>query len=235
MPCAASKWYNSIGWNMDKALIYIVEDDEGIQEVYEGAFEGVYDVRIFGDGASFFRAFEEKRPSLAIIDIMLPDIDGYTILTRLREKDERLPVIIVSAKSDEISFVKGLNKGADDYVSKPFSIMELLARVKAGLRRANLYVRRHNDFSVNEKLYDISYRGQKLGLTVKEFKLLKLLIERAGETLTRDEIFKTVWGEDFMGETRALDMHIAQIRDKIKAVGGDNIIITVRGVGYRVD
>ena len=235
MPCAASKWYNSIGWNMDKALIYIVEDDEGIQEVYEGAFEGVYDVRIFGDGASFFRAFEEKRPSLAIIDIMLPDIDGYTILTRLREKDERLPVIIVSAKSDEISFVKGLNKGADDYVSKPFSIMELLARVKAGLRRANLYVLRHNDFSVNEKLYDISYRGQKLGLTVKEFKLLKLLIERAGETLTRDEIFKTVWGEDFMGETRALDMHIAQIRDKIKAAGGDNVIVTVRGVGYRVD
>ena len=91
MPCAASKWYNSIGWNMDKALIYIVEDDEGIQEVYEGAFEGVYDVRIFGDGASFFRAFEEKRPSLAIIDIMLPDIDGYTILTRLREKDDCSP------------------------------------------------------------------------------------------------------------------------------------------------
>ena len=99
---------------MDKALIYIVEDDEGIQEVYEGAFEGVYDVRIFTDGKSFFEAFAQKRPSLAIIDIMLPDIDGYTILTRLREIDERLPVIIVSAKSDEISFVKGLNKGADD-------------------------------------------------------------------------------------------------------------------------
>ena len=94
---------------------------------------------------------------------------------------------------------------------------------------------RGKNMTINEKLYDISYRGQKLGLTVKEFKLLKLLIERAGETLTRDEIFKTVWGEDFMGETRALDMHIAQIRDKIKAAGGDNVIVTVRGVGYRVD
>ena len=220
---------------MDKALIYIVEDDEGIQELYESAFEDVYDIRIFGDGESFFKAFEEKRPSLAIIDIMLPDIDGYTILTRLREKDEVLPVIIVSAKSDEMSFVKGLNKGADDYVSKPFSVMELLARVKAGLRRANLYVRRHNEFTVNEKLYDIAFRGQKLGLTIKECKLFKLLIERSGETLAREEIFKAVWGDDFMGETRALDMHIAQIRDKIRAAGGENPIVTVRGVGYRVD
>ena len=96
-------------------------------------------------------------------------------------------------------------------------------------------MKKHNDFAVNEKLYDISYREKRLGLTVKEFKLFKLLIERAGETLTREEIFKSVWGEDFMGETRALDMHIAQIRDKIKAVGGENIIVTVRGVGYRVD
>ena len=96
-------------------------------------------------------------------------------------------------------------------------------------------MRRHNDFSVNEKLYDVSYRGERLNLTVKEFKLFRLLIERAGETLTREEIFKSVWGEDFMGETRALDMHIAQIRDKIKAAGGENMIVTVRGVGYRVD
>ena len=216
-------------------LLYIIEDDEGVQEVYESAFEDFYNLKIFSNGKDFFEAFNLEKPDLIIVDIMLPDMDGYTIISNIRARDERIPVIVVSAKTDEMSFVKGLNKGADDYVSKPFSIMELLARVKAGLRRANLYVRRHNDFSVNEKLYDISYRGQKLGLTVKEFKLLKLLIERAGETLTRDEIFKTVWGEDFMGETRALDMHIAQIRDKIKAAGGDNVIVTVRGVGYRVD
>lgn len=218
-----------------KALIYIVEDDEGIQEVYEGAFEGLYDVEIFGDAKSFFAAYADKRPSMAILDIMLPDMDGYTILTELRRKDERLPVIIVSAKSDEISFVKGLNKGADDYMSKPFSVMELLARVKAGLRRANLYVKNYDGFEIDDNLYDISYNGQKLNLTLKEFKLLKMLISRSGETLSRIEMFEQVWNEEYMGETRALDMHIAQIREKMKKVGAKQTIYTVRGVGYRFE
>ena len=123
-----------------KELIYIVEDDEGIQEVYEGAFEVEYEVKIFGNAKDFFEAFAMVSPDLIILDVMLPDMDGYGILTKIREQDERLPVIIVSAKSDEISFVKGLNKGADDYMSKPFSILELLARVKTNLRRAKLYV-----------------------------------------------------------------------------------------------
>lgn len=216
-------------------MIYIVEDDEGIQEVYEGAFEGLYDVEIFGDAKSFFAAYADKRPSMAILDIMLPDMDGYTILTELRRKDERLPVIIVSAKSDEISFVKGLNKGADDYMSKPFSVMELLARVKAGLRRANLYVKNYDGFEIDDNLYDISYNGQKLNLTLKEFKLLKMLISRSGETLSRIEMFEQVWNEEYMGETRALDMHIAQIREKMKKVGAKQTIYTVRGVGYRFE
>ena len=218
-----------------KALIYIVEDDEGIQEVYEGAFEGLYDVEIFGDAKSFFAALEDRRPSLAILDIMLPDTDGYTILTELRKHDERLPVIIVSAKSDEISFVKGLNKGADDYMSKPFSVMELIARVKASLRRANLYVKKYNEFEIDDNIYDILYNGKRLNLTLKEFKLMKILIERAGETIPRVEIFEEVWNTEYMGDTRALDMHIAQIRNKMKQAGPDKMIFTVRGVGYRLD
>ena len=113
-----------------KPIIYVVEDDEGICEVYEGAFEDGYQTKIFDSGTSFFAEFEKKRPDLIVLDIMLPDMDGYTILSKIRELDTRVPVIIVSAKSDEISFVKGLNKGADDYMAKPFSIMELLARVK---------------------------------------------------------------------------------------------------------
>ena len=161
----------------------------GIQEVYEGAFEGLYDVEIFGDAKSFFAALEDRRPSVAILDIMLPDTDGCTILTELRKHDERLPVIIVSAKSDEISFVKGLNKGADDYMSKPFSVMELIARVKASLRRANLYVKKYNEFEIDDNIYDILYNGKRLNLTLKEFKLMKILIERAGETIPRVEIF----------------------------------------------
>lgn len=219
----------------NSALIYIVEDDEGIQEVYEGAFEGIYNIRIFDSGAAFFDAYFKEKPDLIILDIMLPDMDGYTILTGIRESDEKLPVIIVSAKSDEISFVKGLNKGADDYMSKPFSILELMARVKANLRRSSLYVISASGFTVDSNTYKITCNGKDLKLTLKEFKLLKLLIANAGMTITREDLFKEVWGEDYFGETRTLDMHIASLRDKINEAGGENRIVTVRGVGYRFE
>ena len=218
-----------------KELIYIVEDDEGIQEVYEGAFEDVYETKIFSNGADFFKVFEQERPELVILDIMLPDMDGYTILTKIREIDERLPVICVSAKSDEISFVKGLNKGADDYMAKPFSVLELLARVKTNLRRTKLYVTNADGFTIDSNLYKVFYNDKDLGLTIKEFKLLKLLIGKAGITIEREDLFKEVWGEDFMGESRTLDMHIASLREKIKQAGGKDGIVTVRGVGYRFE
>ena len=221
--------------NNDKILIYVVEDDEGIQEVYKGAFEDTYDTVVFSTASEFFTSFSKSKPTLIILDIMLPDMDGYTILTKIREVDERVPVIIVSAKSDEISFVKGLNKGADDYMSKPFSVLELMARVKSNLRRANLYVMNAGGFTVNNNTYKIMYHGQDLKLTLKEFKVLRLLINRAGVTIEREELFKVVWGENFMGETRTLDMHLASIRDKIKSVGGPDVIVTVRGIGYRFE
>jgi len=217
-------------------LIYIVEDDEGIQEVYEGAFDGVYETKIFGNGTEFFLNFEKKKPNLVILDIMLPDMDGYTILSKIRTLDERLPVIIVSAKSDEISFVKGLNKGADDYMAKPFSVLELMARVKTNLRRANLFVEKSYGFTIDHNVYKIFYNGNDLALTLKEYKLLRSLIGRAGITLTREELFREVWGEDFFGETRTLDMHVAALREKMKSAGCDiNPIVTVRGVGYRFE
>ena len=133
-------------------IIYIVEDDEGIRELYEGAFEGVFLTRMFEHGKDFFAAFASSRTSLIILDIMLPDMDGYTSLPKIREMDEKIPVIIVSAKSDEISAVKGLNKGADDYMTKPFSILELIARVKTNLRRANLYVTNQKGFVIDNNL-----------------------------------------------------------------------------------
>ncbi len=218
-----------------EALIYIVEDDEGIRELYDGAFESLYNIKMFENGGDFFECFENERPSLVILDIMLPDMDGYTILSRIRELDERIPVIIVSAKSDEISAVKGLNKGADDYMSKPFSVLELIARVKTNLRRANLYVTNQNGFVVDNNVYKIFLDGKDLGLTLKEFKLLKLLISKAGITIEREKLFSEVWGDSFMGETRTLDMHIAQLREKIKACGGSDVIVTVRGIGYRFE
>lgn len=218
-----------------KEMIYIVEDDEGMQEVYEGAFEENYETRIFDNGKDFLSAFALKKPDLVILDIMLPEMDGFTVLTRIRELDEMVPVICVSAKADEISFVKGLNKGADDYIAKPFSVLELLARVKTNLRRAKLYVTNADGFVIDNNLYKAFYNDKDLGLTVKEFKLLKLLVGKAGMTVTREELFREVWGEDYMGETRTLDMHVASIREKIKNAGGKNGIVTVRGVGYRFE
>ncbi len=220
---------------MQKPRIYIVEDDDGIREVYEGAFEGEYELKMFESGKDFFGVFSTEPADLIILDIMLPDMDGYTVLTKLREKDEKIPVIIVSAKSDEISFVKGLNKGADDYMSKPFSVLELLARVKTNLRRANLYVSSSGGFKVDRNTYKIFYGGKDLSLTLKEYKLLDLLISKSGVTVERDALFRNVWGEDYMGETRTLDMHIASLREKIKDAGGNDCIVTVRGIGYRFE
>lgn len=216
-------------------LIYIVEDDEGVCEVYEGAFEGSYTTRMFENGASFLVEFFKKRPDLVVLDIMLPDMDGYTILSKIREMDERVPVIIVSAKSDEISFVKGLNRGADDYMAKPFSVLELMARVKTNLRRANLFVAKVEGFSIDNNVYKIYYNDKDLGLTLKEFNLLKLLLSRAGVTVERETLFREVWGENFIGETRTIDMHIASLREKIKAAGGGGSIVTVRSIGYRYE
>ena len=216
-------------------MIYIVEDDEGIRELYEEAFEGVCLTKMFENGKDFFQCFEKARPNLILLDIMLPDMDGYTILTKIREIDEKIPVIIVSAKSDEISAVKGLNKGADDYMTKPFSVLELIARVKANLRRANLYVTSQRGFVIDQTVYKVFYEGKDLGLTLKEYKLLKMLISRAGTTIEREELFREVWGESYMGETRTLDIHISQLRDKITECGGGDVIVTVRGIGYRFE
>ena len=218
-----------------KKLIYAVEDDEGIGELYQGALEDDYDVRIFPDGAGFLTAFSENKPDLVILDIMLPDMDGYSILVKIREKDERLPVVIVSAKGDELSLVKGLNKGADDYIVKPFSILELRARIKTALRRVSGTVRKVSGFDIDGNTYTVRYDGKELGLTLKEFNLFRTLASKAGVTLTRESLLSDVWGMDNEGETRTLDMHVASLRDKIHKAGGGDCIVTVRGVGYRFE
>ena len=157
-------------------LLYIIEDDEGVQEVYESAFEDFYNLKIFSNGKDFFEAFNLEKPDLIIVDIMLPDMDGYKIISDIRQRDERIPIIVVSAKTDELSFVKGLNKGADDYMAKPFSVMELLARVKAGLRRSKLLVKHQGDFVIDKNSFRILYKDKNLQLTPKEYKLFSYII-----------------------------------------------------------
>ena len=218
-----------------KNTIYAVEDDEGIQELYQGALEENYFIRIFPDAQSFLRAFEDKKPDLVLLDIMLPDMDGYSVLVRIRATDDRIPVIVVSAKSDELSLVKGLNKGADDYITKPFSILELLARIKTSLRRTNSAVKRVSGFDIDSNTYTVRYNGKELGFTLKEYNLFKMLVSYAGVTLSREKLLNEIWGVDYEGETRTLDMHIASVRDKIHKAGGGDCIVTVRGVGYRLD
>lgn len=216
-------------------LLYIIEDDEGVQEVYESAFEDFYNLKIFSNGKDFFEAFNLEKPDLIIVDIMLPDMDGYKIISDIRQRDERIPIIVVSAKTDELSFVKGLNKGADDYMAKPFSVMELLARVKAGLRRSKLLVKHQGDFVIDKNSFRILYKDKNLQLTPKEFKLFSYMLSCNGRTITREELFKEVWGDEFIGETRTIDMHIAELRIKLSDAGADNVIQTVRGIGYKVE
>ena len=217
-----------------RKLVYAVEDDESIGELYRDALAD-YEVQVYDSGESFFTAFSRKKPSLVILDLMLPDTDGYTLLSRIRAVDERLPVIIVSAKSDELSLVKGLNRGADDYISKPFSIIELTALIKTALRRVNAPVQKVLGFEIDDDKYTASYEGESLSLTLKEYSLLKTLIKSAGVTVQRDTLLSDVWGMNYEGETRTLDMHIASLREKIKRVGGGDPIKTVRGVGYRFE
>lgn len=219
------------------SLIYAVEDDIGIGELYSYAFESAgYDYAVFTSGKSFFVALEKNKPDLLLLDIMLPDTDGYSIIKKLRRDGYNFPVIMVTAKGDELSTIKGLDNGADDYVIKPFSVLELIARIKARLR--NIKSENKNivcgDLVIDTEKYEVTWKDEKLYLSVKEYEIIKLLASRREKVFSRDEILNIVWGVDFMGESRALDMHIRNLREKLDAVGAKDFILTVRGVGYKI-
>ena len=197
------------------ALIYIVEDDKNIQEIESYALGSAgYDVRCFDDGAAFSEAMKAVLPDLILLDIMLPGEDGLSILKRLRSDNEtrNLPIIMVTAKSTEIDTVKGLDQGADDYITKPFGVMELVSRVKAILRRVKKDesedVLRYKNIVLDQDRRLCTLDGEKVELTFKEYELLKLFLNNTGIVLTRDSIMASVWGYDFTGESRTVDMHI---------------------------
>ena len=220
-----------------KQKIFAVEDDAALQELYIYSLENEFDCRCFDDGESFFETLASEIPVLIILDIMLPGDDGFTILSRLKadKTTSHIPVIIISAKGEEISKVKGLNTGADDYIAKPFGVLELVARIKANLRKNNKTTVEnivYKDIIIDFLKHRIIINGKQIQTTLKEYNLLCLLCENAEKVQEREIIFSEVWGDNFIGETRTLDIHIKELRKKLSETKSAAAIQTIRGVGY---
>ena len=222
------------------SCIYIVEDDLNIQEIESFALKNSgYEINSFTCSKSFFETLQVKKPDLVLLDIMLPDEDGLSILKKLRNQKEtsKIPVILVTAKTTEIDKVRGLDIGADDYITKPFGVMELISRVKALLRRTNTEEEdktlKIGNIYLDHERHTVFVNGENCELTYKEYELLRLLMMHVGIVATRELIMDRVWGTDFEGESRTLDMHIKTLRQKLGDEG--NHIKTVRNVGYRIE
>ncbi len=220
------------------ALIYIVEDDPSIQEIEAMALKNSnYMVQTFDRASTFFEQLDSVIPDMILLDVMLPDMTGYDIVRKLRinSQTKRVPVIMITAKTTEMDMVKGLDDGADDYIRKPFSVMELLSRVRALLRRSQEDVEEQlsvGDISLDNERHMVISDGQNITLTLKEYELLRYLMLNQDIVLNRDSIMRHVWGADFEGESRTVDMHIKTLRQKLGESGRQ--IRTIRGVGYSI-
>ena len=220
-------------------MIYCVEDDDSIRDlmVYTLRASG-FEAQGFESDASFWPAMKEKLPDLIILDVMLPGEDGLTILRKLRSShySSDIPVIMATAKDSEYDKVMGLDSGADDYLAKPFGMMEMVSRIKAVLRRVGNrepLVLSYGNIVMDEKKHTVTVNENPVALTLKEYELLKLFMEHPHQVFTRDSILSGVWGMDFSGETRTVDVHIGTLRTKLESAG--DYIHTVRGVGYKME
>ena len=219
-------------------MIYYVEDDANIRElvIYTLNQTGLA-AKGFSDAAAFFAASTEEKPSLILLDIMLPGEDGLSILRKIRANASTtsIPVMMITAKTTEFDKVSGLDLGADDYIAKPFGMAELVARVKALLRRSGMKASaerlEHGELVVDIAKHTVTVGGQNVILTYKEFSLLACLMENAGRAYTREQLLETVWGYDYEGGTRTVDVHVQTLRTKLGSSG--RFVETVRGVGYR--
>lgn len=221
--------------------IYLVEDDENIRElvVYTLTANG-YKAVGFDNAEKFWHAMENRVPNLILLDIMLPGEDGLSILTTLRNNENTLaiPIIMLTAKSNEYDKVLGLDLGADDYLTKPFGMMELLSRIKAVTRRIKGKVEPVNEqlaienIRINLKTFTAYCENEEISLTLKEFELLKYLLQNKNIVITRSQLLEQIWGYNFEGETRTVDVHIGSLRQKLGESG--KIIETIRGVGYKI-
>ena len=219
-------------------MIYCVEDDNAIRDLmlYTLGASG-FQAKGFPDSTFFWQAMTEEKPELILLDIMLPGEDGITVLKRLRavSATANIPIIMATAKGSEFDKVIGLDTGADDYLVKPFGMMEMVARIKAVMRRTAPkadQVLTCGDIVLDEVRHIVTVDGKQVVLTLKEYELLKLLMENAGQVFTRDILLSRIWGQDYLGETRTVDVHIGTLRTKL-AKGGEKIE-PVRGVGYKM-
>ena len=227
---------------MNKKIL-VVEDDPGIQLSLKDEFESEgYDVLAANDGENGLKMIREKNPDLVILDIMLPGLDGYEVCKSLRKEGNNTPVIMLTVRDKEIDKVLGLEFGADDYVTKPFSLRELLARVKSILRRIEAHSTEIQAYCIGEtefdfRKYEAIKRGQKIEYTPLEFQMLRFFIEQKGEVITRDDFLDLIWGEDnLVVTTRTIDSHIANIRKKLEEEPSNpKLIISIRGVGYKLN
>ena len=222
-------------------MIFCVEDDGNIRELVVYTLESTgFQARGFEDGSSFLEALALDTPELVLLDIMLPGEDGMELLRKLKasKKTKDIPVIMVTAKGAEYDKVKGLDAGADDYVTKPFGMMELISRIKAVLRRSSRGSASEEDvfeigkIRLDPKKHEVTVEGAVVNLTLKEYELLKRLMKNSNIVLTRDQLLEDIWGYDFDGETRTVDVHVRTLRQKLGDAGDQ--IETVRGVGYRM-
>ena len=221
-------------------MIYCVEDDDSIRELMLYALRASgFEAEGFANGPGLFEALERGIPELILLDIMLPGMDGMEILRRLRAASAtaRVPVIMASAKGTEYDKVMGLDQGADDYLAKPFGMMEMVSRIRAVLRRTSgarekprLTMGR---LEMDPESHTVRVDGRRVELTLKEFELLRLFLEHPGRVFTRDQLLERIWSTDYLGETRTVDVHIGTLRTKLGACG--EYIRTVRGVGYRLE
>lgn len=221
-------------------MIYCVEDDAAIRELEVYALTAAgFEARGFVDGDSFLHALDEQLPALVILDVMLPDTDGLTLLKRLRAgaRTAQLPVMMASAKGTEYDKVLGLDSGADDYIAKPFGMTELVSRVRALLRRSGeaqpkSETLRLGNLVIDDGAHRVTVSGEEILLTNKEYQTLYTLMRHPGQVFTRDKLLNAVWGYDFDGETRTVDVHMRSLRQKLGTAGA--LVETVRGVGYRI-
>lgn len=221
-------------------MVWCVDDDSTIREIEVYTLEQTgFAARGFADGVSMLEALKDEIPELIILDIMMPELDGIEVLKRLRSEPlyKDIPVIMATAKGTEMDKIGGLNMGADDYLVKPFGVMEMVARVKAVLRRSVKTVESDGitvgSITLKEKEHKVISDGEKVELTHKEFEILKLFMQNPNMVFSRDKLMSEIWGMDYIGETRTVDMHIKTLRHKLGSAGSQ--IKTVIGVGYRLE